>query len=90
MTIGRSSSCDIVIPLSIVSRLHARIELQHDRYVLSDAGSANGTFVNGRRIDGPTKIDHGTLIGLGPITLSFIVMAAPASTQPIGSRHAAE
>src|SRR5690349_20232342 len=65
MTIGRSVSCDIVIPLSIVSRLHARIELEHDRYVLSDAGSANGTFVSGVRIERGHQLGTGDEIWLG-------------------------
>jgi pSer/pThr/pTyr-binding forkhead associated (FHA) protein len=65
MTIGRSASCDIVIPQSIVSRLHARIELQHDRYVLSDAGSANGTFVNGVRIEQGYQLSTSDEIWLG-------------------------
>jgi DNA-binding winged helix-turn-helix (wHTH) protein len=65
MTIGRSVSCDIVIPLSIVSRLHARIELEHDRYVLSDAGSANGTFINGVRVEHAQQLSTGDQIWLG-------------------------
>ncbi|NJO83781.1 MAG: FHA domain-containing protein [Blastochloris sp.] len=44
-TIGRSDTCTVCISLPTVSRLHATVELQHDRYVLLDAGSANGTFV---------------------------------------------
>jgi DNA-binding winged helix-turn-helix (wHTH) protein len=64
-TIGRSASCDVVIPLSIVSRLHARIEQQHDRYVLSDAGSANGTFVNGVRIEQGYQLSTNDEIWLG-------------------------
>ncbi|MEO7913239.1 MAG: FHA domain-containing protein [Roseiflexaceae bacterium] len=64
-TIGRSASCDVVIPHSIVSRLHARIELQHDRYVLSDAGSANGTFVNGVRIEQGYQLSTNDEIWLG-------------------------
>jgi DNA-binding winged helix-turn-helix (wHTH) protein len=64
-TIGRSSACDLVIALSIVSRLHARIEQQHDRYVLSDAGSANGTFVNGQRIDQGYQLSTNDEIWLG-------------------------
>jgi len=65
ITIGRSESCDIVVPRSTVSRLHARIELQHDRYLLVDAGSANGTFVNGKRIDQPIQLSTGDEIWLG-------------------------
>jgi DNA-binding winged helix-turn-helix (wHTH) protein len=64
-TIGRSVSCDVVIPLPIVSRLHARIEQQHDRYVLSDAGSANGTFVNGVRIEQGYQLSTNDEIWLG-------------------------
>jgi DNA-binding winged helix-turn-helix (wHTH) protein len=72
-TLGRSVSCDVVIPLSIVSRLHAQIELQHDRYVLSDAGSANGTFVNGVRIEHGHQLSSSDEIWLGSpeATLSF-------------------
>ena len=72
-TIGRSVSCDIVIPLSIVSRLHARIELHHDRYVLFDAGSANGTFVNGARIEHEHQLSTNDEIWLGSpdVLLSF-------------------
>lgn len=72
-TLGRSDSCAIVIPLPTVSRLHARIELQHDRYVLFDAGSANGTFVNGRRIEQGHQLSTGDEIWLGSneVPLSF-------------------
>lgn len=49
-TLGRSETCSVIFALPTVSRLHARIELQHDRYMLFDAGSANGTFVNGERL----------------------------------------
>jgi DNA-binding winged helix-turn-helix (wHTH) protein len=72
-TIGRSESCDIVIPQSSVSRLHARIELQHDRYVLFDAGSANGTFVNGARLEQSHQLSTNDTIWLGSpdVSLSF-------------------
>ncbi len=64
-TLGRSDSCAVAIPFPTVSRLHARIELQHDRYVLFDAGSANGTFVNGKRIDQGYQLSTGDEIWLG-------------------------
>jgi DNA-binding winged helix-turn-helix (wHTH) protein len=64
-TLGRSDSCVVAIPLPVVSRLHARIELQHDRYLLFDAGSANGTFVNGKRIEHGYQLSTGDEIGLG-------------------------
>jgi DNA-binding winged helix-turn-helix (wHTH) protein len=72
-TIGRSEICDLVIPHSTVSRLHARIELQHDRYVLFDAGSANGTFVNGERIEDGYQLstDDEIWLGSSAVTLRF-------------------
>jgi DNA-binding winged helix-turn-helix (wHTH) protein len=70
-----------------VSRRHACIAIGSQGAVLEDLDSRNGTFVNGRRIHQPTNIDHGAIIGLGPITLTLSVMTAPASTQSIGPFH---
>lgn len=72
-TIGRSTTCTVVLPSSTVSRLHARIELQHDRYMLFDAGSANGTFVNGHRLEGGHQLQQDDTIWLGAdeLTLTF-------------------
>lgn len=64
-TLGRSDTCAIVIPLPTVSRLHARIEVQHDRYLLFDADSANGTFVNGNRVAPGYVLSTGDEIWLG-------------------------
>lgn len=64
-TLGRSDTCDVLIALPTVSRLHARIELDHDRYLLFDAGSANGTFLNGHRIDHSYELHTGDAIWLG-------------------------
>jgi DNA-binding response OmpR family regulator len=72
-TLGRSDTCVVVILAPTVSRLHAHIELQHDRYVIFDAGSANGTFVNGERIATSRRLTTGDEIKLGTadVTLLF-------------------
>ncbi|KAB8142676.1 FHA domain-containing protein [Chloroflexia bacterium SDU3-3] len=64
-SIGRSSLCDIVITARIASRIHARIERDGPRYLLVDAGSANGTFVNGARIAQPHVLQDSDAIGIG-------------------------
>jgi DNA-binding winged helix-turn-helix (wHTH) protein len=84
---GRDPAVGAYVDHPSVSRRHACISISSQGVVLEDLKSRNGTFVNGRRIDGPTRIDHGALIGLGPITLTFVVRAAPASTQAMGSSH---
>lgn len=63
--IGRSAICQIVVSRNVISRLHARIERDELRYLLSDAGSANGTFVNGERIHSPRLLKDRDQIGLG-------------------------
>ncbi|MCS6850919.1 MAG: FHA domain-containing protein [Gemmataceae bacterium] len=65
-TVGRAESCDIgLFGDAGVEKLHARILLKGDRYVLVDNGTPGGTFVNGNRIDGPTPLRSGDLISLG-------------------------
>lgn len=49
--IGRAPDSDLILRDSRVSRAHARIVAEHGRYVLEDAGSRHGIFVNGQRIE---------------------------------------
>jgi pSer/pThr/pTyr-binding forkhead associated (FHA) protein len=62
--IGRSAICQIVVPLIVVSGVHARIEWDSSHYVLYDTKSLNGTFVNGQRIEGAYILKNQDLIGL--------------------------
>lgn len=74
LTLGRSDSCDIIVPLPVVSRLHARILMRHDRYSIVDESSANGTFVNGRRVSGEHQLTTNDTLWLGDRTaaLTFV------------------
>jgi DNA-binding winged helix-turn-helix (wHTH) protein len=71
-TFGRSETCDVVIPSPTVSRVHAQIELQHNRYILSDFGSSNGTYVNGQRIDEPVQLSTSDEIWLGSSAVALL------------------
>jgi len=84
---GRDPTAGVYVDHPSVSRRHACISIGSPGAVLEDLKSRNGTFVNGRRINRPTKIDHGAVISLGPITLTFVVVAAPASTQAMDTRR---
>jgi pSer/pThr/pTyr-binding forkhead associated (FHA) protein len=50
MTVGRASECDISIPTDEVSRQHAKLQVMPDGIAVEDMGSANGTFINDKRI----------------------------------------
>ena len=82
--LGRDPEATVHIDHPSVSRRHARISIHSARAVLEDLKSRNGTFLDGRHIETPTEIQHGAIIGLGPITLTFVVLPAAASTLPMG------
>lgn len=72
MLIGRDSEqVQIVLPHTRVSRVHARIVLQQRVALLSDLHSANGTFLNGRRVARPTVVRPNDRIDIGPYALVF-------------------
>ena len=50
-TVGRGQNCDIFLAVAHLSRQHARLSLDDKGLLVEDLGSANGTFVNGKRID---------------------------------------
>lgn len=70
ISIGRSG-CDIILDNPQVSRFHAQIERRSDSdHVLRDAGSTNGTFVNGQRI-AQHRLQAGDIIQIGPFKLVY-------------------
>jgi len=50
LLIGRLPECDVLLQDNLVSRMHARISVQHDGVVVEDLHSTNGVYVNGRRV----------------------------------------
>jgi DNA-binding winged helix-turn-helix (wHTH) protein len=83
--LGRDPAARVYIDHSSVSRQHAQIVINTDGARLEDLGSRNGTFLNGRRVSAPEAIQDGAVIGLGPITLTFVAVSGPASTAPYPS-----
>jgi hypothetical protein len=84
--LGRDPAAAVHIDHPSVSRRHARISIHAGRVLLEDLQSRNGTFLDGRQIRTRTEIHHGAIIGLGPITLTFLVFPAAASTLPMHDR----
>jgi len=50
IVIGRLPECGVVLGDTNVSRRHAQVALDAGEVVVTDLGSTNGTFVNGRRV----------------------------------------
>ncbi len=80
--IGRHPECTFQINSNMVSRKHAKVVKRGDQFVVEDLGSGNGTFVNGKKIDGPTVLDHDDRIKLGPVLLRFETPEGAAAPKP--------
>lgn len=59
IVIGREEDCEVFLPERPISRRHAEIRRDGDRYFLRDLGSKNGTFLNGREIDDSVLLQDG-------------------------------
>lgn len=81
VTIGRKSDNSVVLADDLkVSRHHAAISWQEDAYILQDVGSANGTYLNQKRVTKPEKLYDGDIIQIGDTTL--LVQIPDADTKP--------
>ncbi|MGH2767937.1 MAG: FhaA domain-containing protein [Actinomycetota bacterium] len=69
-TIGRLSSCEIVVPDPNASRRHAEVVRRQDGWWITDLGSTNGTLVNGRLIK-ERRLESGDLIRIGHSELEY-------------------
>ena len=71
-SIGRSSASDIVLGNDdYASGRHARLTRHGGLLYLEDAGSTNGTFVNGRKTVGATPLRNGDNVRIGSTTFRF-------------------
>ena len=59
--VGREANCNVVVPHPSVSRRHALIKRKQDVFFVVDQGSANGTFVDSKRIVDATLKDGAVL-----------------------------
>jgi hypothetical protein len=65
VSIGRDIANDFVINDAEVSRKHARLTLEADRYKIEDLNSTNGTYIDGQRLIGPHLLAIGEVIMFG-------------------------
>ncbi len=68
--LGRHPESEISLDDITVSRRHAEVERTPEGYVVSDAGSLNGTYVNQERID-KLLLRHGDELQIGKFRLVF-------------------
>jgi pSer/pThr/pTyr-binding forkhead associated (FHA) protein/outer membrane protein assembly factor BamB len=79
LTIGRTDQNDIVLEDDTVSSSHGLLTLFGNTWHIEDKGSANGTFVNGKKITS-TELKPGDRLQVGEVKLSFEEPAQPAGS----------
>lgn len=65
VVVGRSTEAQLVLSHPTVSRCHARLRHDGERWLIRDLGSRNGTVVNGRMVVGEASLCPGDVVGLG-------------------------
>jgi hypothetical protein len=79
VTLGRSRDCDCVLAEPSVSRRHAELRRDGERWLLRDLGSRNGTRVNGVRLLDEAEVGPGDRVSFGDAR--FQLGEAPRSAE---------
>jgi pSer/pThr/pTyr-binding forkhead associated (FHA) protein len=69
--IGRDPLCHLRPHSSLVSRRHCAIARWNGRLLIRDLKSANGTFLNNKRIKNQIEVQSGDILDVGDISFSF-------------------
>lgn len=79
VTVGRSAAARLCIEDNLLSRFHAVLTITPIGYEIRDLRSANGTFVNGLRVESRI-LAPGDLVRIGNSTLRYGVEPRPKKT----------
>lgn len=78
LVIGRTDSCDVIIPNRQVSRRHSRLMSSDQGVFLEDLNSKNGTFLNGDIVQEKVPIKDGDVIQIA-LAQEFIYLSKDAT-----------
>lgn len=76
LSIGRAEDAGLRIPLDSISRQHARLTPAGNEVLVEDLGSANGTWINGKRITRASAV-HGDEISFDKERFQLLVPGQP-------------
>src|SRR5690348_8036699 len=82
ITLGRLKGCDVVVDDEAASRRHCTITAREDAVVVADLQSANGTFVNEKRIN-TVELNKSDKIRIGSTVIELVdELAASPEREP--------
>ena len=69
--IARAEACQIRLGDTYISQFHARLFPRDGTWYIEDLGSTNGTYLNQRKLTGPSEVHAGDVVRLGKTTLEL-------------------
>ena len=79
--LGREKSSDIVVPLSYVSRKHAKFAVKNEKLFIEDLNSSNGTYINGERIKS-AELRNGDELRLDEFVFTVVGPVSKTESKP--------
>jgi DNA segregation ATPase FtsK/SpoIIIE, S-DNA-T family len=85
VTVGRDGDCDLVLVDEGVSRRHVQVSPGASglRATITDLGSVNGTWVEGKRIDRDIELSPGQLFEAGDVAMAVAPLAPGMAIDPL-------
>ncbi len=82
VTFGRVQGNDVVLAKGNVSKRHCRIFIEEGRFMVSDLGSTNGTYVNGKKIGEAMALNSSDKVYVGDFIVRVENAGEPTSLPP--------
>jgi pSer/pThr/pTyr-binding forkhead associated (FHA) protein len=80
--IGRDPLCHLRPHSDLVSRRHCAIACWNGRVLVRDLKSANGTYLNKKRINGQIEVRNGDMLSVGDLSFGFDINTDPSEVFP--------
>jgi signal transduction histidine kinase len=81
-SLGRARHNDLSLTEPSISKAHARIVYEDNRFSIEDQGSLHGVYVNAAKVQ-KAEMPHGAQVQLGNVTLKFSMLGVDGSTEQI-------
>ncbi len=76
--VGRNPDCQISLDFQGISRKHFTIQVSDNgTVILQDLGSANGTYLNNKKVEGSAQLNRADMIKIGAIALKYLPKGDP-------------
>lgn len=75
--VGRNPDCTISLDFHGISRKHFTITVTEENVIITDHGSANGTYLNNQKLETPTVLKRADIIKTGSIAMKFLPKGDP-------------